>query len=175
MSTSKKIRSVISGIFMLVFCFIMIKFPEEGSIIVIPILGLSLLLYGLKMLIYYFTMAIHMVDGKMVLYESLIIIDLGAFTAFMATVPPIYGIIYLVGFVVVTGVLDMLEAREAKKMGGHWRISFYFAALEILAVIPMLIFIDSHKSLVYIYCFVLLHSALGKIISAFRKTDVVYI
>lgn len=175
MSTSKKITSVLTGIVMIAFCVVMLLNPDVGCYIVIPLLGLSLLLYGIKLLIYYFTMAIHMVDGKLVLYESLIIIDFGVFTGFMATVPAVYGIIYLVGSVVVSGVLDIMEARESKKMGGHWRLSFYFAALEILSIIPMLIFIDSQRSLVYIYCFMLLHSAIGKIISAFRKTDVVYV
>ena len=43
------------------------------------ILGVALLSSGIKQFIYFFSMGIHMIGGKMILYRALITLDLSFF------------------------------------------------------------------------------------------------
>ena len=80
MTKMQRVKQVLSALLMMGCCFILIKEPELGYAIVAMILSVSLLLYAIRCLIYYFTMARHMVGGRSVLYTGIILLDLAVFT-----------------------------------------------------------------------------------------------
>ena len=173
MTAVGRVTKILTALFSILFAVLMIRDPEDGYALVVPILGITLLVYGIRLLVYYFSMARFMVDGRMVFYKGIILLDLGLFTGLIAEIPMVYGMIYLVGGLVVSGVLDVMRAFEAKKLEGSWKRTLVIGILKILIIIPSLMFMDSLKVLVYIYCFGLINTAVGNIISAFRKTYMV--
>ena len=90
MNSIQRIRKFLSGLGMLLGSVILITAPEDGYYIVAFLLSVSLLLSGIKSLVYYITMARHMVGGRIVLCKSLILIDLALFTMTAITIPQIY-------------------------------------------------------------------------------------
>lgn len=176
MSKVQRVKSLLVGILMLFSAFIMIYKPDLGYQLVIAILSISLLLYGIKSLIYYFTMARFMVGGKASLYKGIIIFDLGMFTMTLTDIPKTYIILYLVAVNIFAGGVDILSAVDAKKTGSpSWRFKLISGVISILIAICCIVFHSSTRIMVYIYCFGLVYSAIFKIISAFRKSAIVYI
>ena len=176
MSKVQRVESFLIGIVMILLAVIMIRSPELGYYLVIFILGITLLIYGIRSLIYYFTMACHMVGGKAILYKGFIIFDLGIFTFTLTDIPIVYVLLYLIGVHLISGGLDILSAIDAKKAGSHsWRLKLIGGILSILIAVACIIYRNSTTLMVYIYSSGLIYSGIFKIISAFRKTAIVYI
>lgn len=161
---------------MLFFAAVMINLPEFGYGLVMLLLSVSLLLYGARYLVYYFTMARFMVGGKASLYLGIILFDLGMFSMTLTTIPKTYVIMYLAGANLIAGGIDILSAVDAKKTGSpSWRMKLAGGVVCVAAAVTCVLCGDNQKMMVYIYCFGLVNSAVFKIISAFRKTAIVYI
>lgn len=60
-------------------------------------------------------------DGKRILYNGMIIFDLGAFTVALADIPRFYIMIYLMGGIIFTGAIEILRAMEKKKLGAGYK------------------------------------------------------
>ncbi len=179
MTGLKRIGNIMTGLLMMASSFIMLLFPENGFFIVAVILTVSLLVYGVRTLIYYFTMARHMVGGRVVLYIGVIVIDLGVFSMTVADNPSFFIIIYLLLIHIFSGLIDILRALEAKRIEApSWKMTFASGVVNIAvgtaAFIAGVVF-GSKDMLVYIYSAGLFYSAVLKIAMAFRKTAVVYI
>ena len=179
MTKMQRVKQVLSALLMMGCCFILIKEPELGYAIVALILSVSLLLYAIRCLIYYFTMARHMVGGRSVLYTGIILLDLAVFTISMVDNPQLYIIVYLLVIHAFAGVLDILRALEARRYEAPaWRRSMVNGVgnlvIAVLAVVIGL-FLKSQKDLVYLYAVCLFYSACVQLVSAFRKTAIVYI
>ena len=129
-------------------------------------------------LVYYFSMARHMVGGKRILYQGLIVFDLGIFTLTMAYNHTVYVILYLLAIHAFAGVVDVMRAMEARRFDGPWRMDMATGvvnvAIAILAVICGF-FLNSMQDIVYIYASGLIYSAVLKIVNALRKTSIIYI
>ena len=97
MTSVQRVKKVLAGILMLVCCFALVTDPETGFYFVALILSVSLFLYAARSLIYYFTMARHMVGGKSILFRGIIVLDLAVFTFSMVDDPKLYIILYLLG------------------------------------------------------------------------------
>ena len=179
MTALQRTRNIITGIFMIASCIVLLCFPEVGYLFVMFILSLSLVVSGLKTLLYYFTMARKMVGGQAILYRGVMILDLGIFTLTIADNPTVFVIIYLLLIHLFSGVIDILRALEEKGVQApSWRFKFGSGVVNI--VLALLAFIagtvmKSMETLVYIYCLGLFYSASARIISAFRRTAIVYI
>ena len=78
MTSVQRVKKVLAGILMLVCCFALVVNPETGFYFVALILSVSLFLYAVRSLLYYFTMARHMVGGKSILFRGIIVLDLHA-------------------------------------------------------------------------------------------------
>ena len=71
MTVFQRIRGVFVGVLMLVFAVILIVNPSDDIyMLLIIILALGLAISGIKDIIFYFTMARHMVGGKMILVQG---------------------------------------------------------------------------------------------------------
>ena len=179
MSSFQRIKSIVFGVLMVLFALIMFWMPEDWYDTVTVLMSLSLMLYGVKLLFFYFSMARHMVGGKIMLYQAIIILDLSLFTISMASMSSFTIIIYLLGIFGFTGVIDILRAFEAKSnCYKHWKLKFLTGCICVVFVIIMAVLGLIFKNtaiLVYGYCISLFYSGVVRIVTAFRKTAMVYI
>ena len=171
-----RIRNVFIGILMLLLSLIMLLLkPEDAFLIAAIILSLALLITGIRLLVFYFTMARHMVGGKIQLYVGLIVLDFGIFTMTLTKIPHLYLILYLLGTHAFGGVINILRALEAKRNGAPWKLKLSQGVVNLIVAVLCMFSLESTKLLVILYCLGLIYSALVRIISAFRRTSIVYI
>lgn len=176
MSGGQRIKNVLIGILTIMGAVILIAFPEEGIIITASILSLSLFVYGIKTLIYYITMTRHMVGGRIMLYLAVVVLDLGMFTMMLTNIPKMYIALYLVVVYAFSGAIDIMRALEARKyQAPSWRFSLISGIINVVIAILCIVFIGSTNMIVYLYSAGLIYSAIVRIITAFRKTAIVYI
>lgn len=175
MNDLQKAGTVASGILMLVTGVILFLVPDDGTFYVAVILAITLFLIGMRLLVYYFTMARRMVGGRAVLLLGVFLLDFCAFTVTILDEPRIMVILYLVGWHGFSGLVSILRAREAKIHKGNWKLKAANGVINILVVIGCICFIKNRTVLTGIYATGLCYSAFTRIISAFRKTQIVYI
>ena len=176
MSSGQRIKNVLIGVLIILGAVILIAFPEEGIIITASILSLSLFVYGIKTLIYYITMTRHMVGGRIMLYLAVVVLDLGMFTMMLTNIPKMYIALYLVVVYAFSGAIDIMRALEAKKyQAPSWRFSLISGIISVVIAILCIVFIGSTNMIVYLYSAGLIYSAIARIVTAFRKTAIVYI
>ena len=169
MTKRQKLKNIMIAILDVVFGIIMIAVPDFGYLMIIGIMSVTLLFYGLKKLLFYFTMARHMVGGKRILYDGMIIFDLGAFTVAMADIPRFYIMIYLMGGIIFSGVIEVLRSMEKKKLGAGYKFKLTQGIVCILIGIFGMIFSKDTNYIVYFYCIGMLYSAYIRIAEVFRK------
>ena len=171
-----RIINVAIAVILILAILIQVLVPGLGYSIVVLILCASLLIYGIRQLIYYFTMARHMVDGKKILYLGILIVDAGLFTLSLSNVPPLYIMLYLIAVYAFAGVMRILRALEEKKMGSPaFKWTLLNGILHILIAALCAVFIRSADIAVYIYGAGLFISAIMRLVKAFRKNEVLYI
>lgn len=176
MGKLQRLMRIVTGLLTLICAIILLVLPVEGYVIVVVIASISLALYGLKSLIYYFTMARHMVEGRMLLYKAVILLDLGLFAMTLTDVPTFYIILYLAGTNIFSGVVDILRGMESKKLaGGHWKRKVLSGAISVAFSLSCLFSLSSVELATYLFAAGLLFSGAERIASAFKKTAIVYI
>ena len=176
MSKLQRVGNVLSGIITIFCAILLVSYPEYGYPLIFLLLCISLIAYGVRSVIYYFTMARFMVGGKAMLYKGVVVLDLGLFTLSLSSVPQIYIILYLAAVHLFTGGVDILSAIDSKRSGSPaWKLKLAGGILSVLIALTCILFGRNQTLAVYIYCSGLIYSAIFKIISAFRKTAIVYI
>lgn len=183
MSYFQRVKKIAASIFMLLVALLLILmagegYAEEGFLTVVAIIILYQLFAGMSYLWYYLSMARHMVGGKKILTKSVLLLDLGFFTSSMFQMSSFVVVLYLLGFYAFSGVIDILRSLEAKRNGISWKLKFGNGCIGILISIALVVsglFNNQMNILVYGYSLSLLYAALTRLISAFRKTKVVYI
>ena len=178
MNRVQRIQKFLSGLCMLLGSLLLVVEPESGYYVIAILLSLSLLLSGIRYMIYYFTMARNMVGGKSIFYRALILMDLGLFTMTVITIPKIYLICHLLVSHGFSGVVDMLKAYEDKKMeASSWRMSFVYGLGNLLISLTALscAVVRLNWLVVDIYSIGLAYSGIMQMVSAFRRTAIIYI
>jgi hypothetical protein len=179
MTAFQKIKNIVIAIFMLIGSAIIFWVPEDGITLIVLILSISLIINGLRNIIYYFTMARHMVGGRSILYTGVIIFDLGVFSLSVSDNSDRFVILYMLIIHMFSGLVDILRALESKRMSApSWRFKFSSGVVNIAIAIAAFVSGYMFKSLTliaYIYSAGLIYSAISRIITAFRKTAIVYI
>ena len=176
MTLAQRVQNILTGLLMLLISVLLFTGGEDGYPLVLLILTVTLLVAGLRELIYYFSMARHMVGGKEILYRGLIIFDVGIFTLTLSEVPGLYVMLYLLVIHGFAGVVDVLRALEARRMqAGSWWLSLSTGIANLLVVAACIIFAGSAEKLVLIYAVGLAYNSLLRIASAFRRSAIVYI
>ncbi len=161
---------------MIVMSLLLLVMGEDGFSIVALILCISLLIYGIRELIYFFTMARHMVGGRRSLYLGVLIIDIAIFSLSLSDDSPLYIMIYLIVIHAVSGVIDILRALEPKKIGSKaYKWQLFTGIINLLIAIACAVFIRSMLVCVYIYAAGLLYSAIVQIVRVFVKNPALYI
>lgn len=179
MSRFQRIRSFITGSIFLLFSLLLLFLPKDSYGTITLIIAYILLFYGARQLIYYLWMARHMVGGKIILYEAIIILDLGLFTYSLYDDNSLTILIFLLIIYAFTGLVDILRAFEEKKNGSRrWvrkliagsAMVIFAAALVVLALV-----MKNTLILKYGFCLSGIYVACRRIASAFKKTAIVYI
>lgn len=177
MSRVKHLGSILVGLIMIIWAFILTIFtPKEAYATIIMVLCLGLLIFGIRELHFYLTMAKHMTGGKTKLYRAIILIDMGLFTMALTDVPLVYVMLYLASIHLFTGGVDILRALEARNLqAGSWKMQFIHGLINVILAVLCLIFIKSTSTAINIYALGLAWSGVMRIIQATRKTEIVYI
>jgi uncharacterized membrane protein HdeD (DUF308 family) len=177
MSLFKRLKELLIALVTVIFGILLIFAGEEGQLIVVCIICLFLFFEGIYLLIYYMRMARHMVGGKRILISSILTLDLGLLTLQMISMNTTI-LIYLLSIFAFTGVIDILRSIEAKHYGGHWKVKFINGCIYIIISVALIIagvFVNDSYFLVCCFSISLIYSAFIRILSAFRKTTIVYI
>ena len=177
MTVFQRIRGVIAGLIMMAVAVFFIIRPSDGAYAyVIAVLSLGLAIKGLKDIIFYFTMARHMVGGKMILIQGVIILDFALLTGSLSDVPKIYVLLYLVAIHAFSGVVEILRAMEARKtVSGPWKMKFSHGVINFLLALACFVFIRQTHTALIIYCIGLFYSAVMRIIYSCQRTTFVLI
>ena len=176
MSNSKRVLRILRGLVLLLCSALLLWQPDDGYLFVVFILDLSLILYGFRLLFYYFTMARYTVGGMAVFYKSILVIDAGLFMFGLRETPQKYVMLYLIAGLIFSGGVDVLEATGARKLeAASWKYQFFYGAVKILAAVVCLFCLNSVRLVTLVYSAGLVHSALSDIVSACRRTAIVYI
>lgn len=179
MSYFQRIKSFVRGFFTLLLALVLFIFPEKGIYIVAAILTLMLFVYGFRQMVFYFSMARHMVGGKSTLYRGIIALDIALFLSSSVAFSDYIVMFYLIFFYGFSGFIDVLRAFEAKNNGASLLSSkLITGVLSVLFAIALFvtgIIIGDKEVVVFGYCLMLVYSAVVRIVTTFRKTAIVYI
>ena len=77
MTKLQRISNILTGLVLILISILIFVIPESGYPFAVTIIGLTLTATGLRLLIYYLTMARHMVGGKLMLFIGIIALDAG--------------------------------------------------------------------------------------------------
>ncbi|MBE5860672.1 MAG: hypothetical protein E7301_11205 [Butyrivibrio sp.] len=171
----RRISLIVRGAIMLISAFILI-FAMDGYIVLIHLLAITLAFSGIGNIYYYVTMARHMVEGRMILYKGLIMLDFGIFSYAMSDIPRYYILLYLLGIHLFSGVVEILRAIEAKRYGATaWWLKLVHGIVNFVLVFVCVRFIRNLNTVTILYAVGLIYSGITQIATATRKTKVVYI
>lgn len=177
MTIFQRMTNVLVGILMLAVAIFFIVDPsDEAYFFVIGVLTTGLTVKAIKNIIFYFTLARHMVGGKMILLKGVIMLDFAMFTGSMSDVPKIYILLYLIAIHAFSGAVEVLRALEAKHaVSGPWKMKFTHGIIDFFLALSCLVFIRHPFTALIIYCIGLIYSALMRIAGAFRRTTFILI
>lgn len=176
MSSVRRILKILYGVFLLLSAALLLIMPKEGAMIVIFVLDLALLIYGIRMFIYYFTLARYMVGGIMTLYKSMIVIDFGLFIFYLDEIPYRFMLFYLLAMMGLSGITTILSALEMKRLENHsWKFKLAYGLTSIMLVAGSLIMSGSEKIVTVVFCAGLINAACYHIRMAFKKSAIIYI
>ena len=176
MGLTKRVLNVIASLIILALGVFMLLDPKNSYKLVVLLLMITLIVKGLRLLVYYFKMARHTVGGIVFLYQGVLLLDAGIFALSLDNVPVVYTMLYLIVCMLVAGGIDVMRSNQARIMEtGKWKLQMVYGAGNIILSILGIIFIFSGTWVAIIYAVSLLHSGVCRMITAFRKTAVVYI
>ena len=179
MTLVQRIKKCIGAVLTFLCAFLLVYAGEDGYALVMLLLCISSILSGVRYIIFYFTMARHMVDGLGILFKGIILLDFGLFTMSISQNYSLFIVVYLLAVHAFSGVINILHALEARRLHApSWRLNLTEGILNIAfataAVISGFVF-NSLKDVTWIYASSLFYSAILKLIMVFRKTAIVYI
>jgi uncharacterized membrane protein HdeD (DUF308 family) len=176
MSAFLRIEHFLTGILMVLTSLMILLFPEDGHHILIVCVSITLVAVGLRSLVFYVTMARHMVGGRAILYFGIFLFDLGIFTCTLYDIPQAMIMLYLSAIHAFSGIMNILRSRESHRMhASNWQLSLVSGISSIAIACICAIFIGSVKTALLIYGFGLAYTGIVRIISAFQRTRTVFI
>ena len=179
MSRFGRILHAIAALFMIAIAVLTFFLDAiHGLKLVLLVIQAGMTLRGLRAIVYYFSMARHMVGGKNVLFRGMIFLDLGVLAGTIFEHPAVYTLIYISLLHIFTGAVSALRANESRKIGTSWKMKMAYGITNILLALIVVICgiaFDNLRIAVWVYSIGLIYSSILRIISSFRKTEIVYI
>ena len=170
MKIHKRILHILIGIGLILVAVLLVLFEELGPVIIALIVGISMLIFGIRCFVAYFTKFRYMVGGRNQLYIGILSLDLGLLLGSASSGSTFLILLYLLGIRLVTGVIDLLRALEAKKHNSPWVIKLIAGIISLGTVILGVIYFRDPETVVDIFCIGLVISAVEHFITAFRKS-----
>ena len=176
MTVFQRIKNLITGLLLIIGAVVLLTMPEDGFVIIAAFIMVSLLLMGLRYLFYYFHMARNMVGGKYFLCLGIFLIDLGLLTFSMTDEPRWALILYLLGFHAFSCVVNLAKGIQERHYGAPaWKVDTVQGIVNAVVFFFCLFHLRSPVYFLWVYCAGLFYSAAVRIVSAFRRTAIVYI
>ena len=177
MTVFQRIKEILFAFLMLAVAAVLIADPTDKKYaFVILLLAAGLALRAIRDICFYFGMARHMVGGKMILFQGVVLLDFALFTASLTDIPRIFILLYLVAIHLFSGIIEILRALEARRtVGGPWKLKCSHGIVNFALAISCFVFIRQASTVLIIYSIGLIYSALIRIISALRKTAFIVI
>ena len=150
----------------------------HGLKLILLIIQATMSLRGFQAIAYYISMGRHMVGGQNVLYRGMVFLDLGILAGTIFEHPAVYTLIYISLLHVFTGAVSVLRANEARKIGAPWKLKMAYGITNVLLAAAVVICGVAYNQLgvaVWVYSIGIIYSSILRIITAFRKTEIVYI
>ena len=174
-----RILSAIAALITIAFSILLFYLDAiHGLKLILLIIQTTMSLRGLQTIVYYLSMGRHMVGGQNVLYRGMIFLDLGILAGTIFEHPVVYTLVYISLLHVFTGAVSVLRANESRKIGAPWKLKMAYGITNILlaaAVVISGIASEQLRVAVWIYSIGIIYSSILRIITAFRKTEIVYI
>lgn len=171
----RNLANIALGALMISCSAVLMLAPQDGLSIVAMVLGIGLAVYGVRKLVYFFTMARHKVGGLSVLFVGVIALDAGAFMLTLVDDTQFFIAFYLIGYNVLEGVFGIVHAVEAKMLESRWKASMFHAIVNLALAVACLAFVGSARIIIAIFCIGLIYNGCVRIASAFRPTEIIYI
>ena len=175
MSSLQKIGKVVLGILMAACGALVLAYPKDGLDVMGWFFSVALAIAGIRLLCYYLSMGRHMVGGKALLFLGILLVDFGVLAASLTDSPNVYLVVYLIAIHAFTGLINLLRANEAKKVGGQWQFTMLQGVVSLLIAVACVVFIKSPDTIALIFCAGMFWSAGVNIVSAFKQTQIVYV
>lgn len=176
MSKTRRVFNIIAAIFMIQSALILMLVPDIAFRLISMFVGLILVYYGARYLIYYLTHAQHMIGGKWLFLVGLIMFDMGVFATTLYNQAQAILIVYVVAAHLVAAGLNIVRAVGNKRDNNPgWKIDLAQGIGNIAQVVLCLVFINYVEIPVFIYCAGVIYSAVLLIIQSCKKTAIVYV
>ena len=176
MGKARRVFNVLTGLFTILFGLFMFSGQDRAYTAMLFFLEFALIIRGVRLLVYYNSMARHMVGGKIILYEGIFFLDIGLLFVSIDDLPWMYVMLYLVIGLAISGVVDLLRANEIRLLeSGHWKYHAFTGIVKILATVISFASFKYPFILVGVYSFGVVHSGVARIVSAVRPGAIVYI
>ena len=175
MTKTRRIVNIVAGLFMILVAFLLAVDANQTYPTVIFILGITTLISSIQSMVYYISMARHMVGGRTILYRSIIMLDLSLFTLSLTDVPLYCIVLYLAGIHIFAAFVDIMRSIESMRLRApSWRLSFISGLVNLILGVLCIVFIENVTVAVGIYSLGLAYSGMTRIIQAFRKNKTLY-
>ncbi len=176
MTYFQRIKEIVLNLMKIAGALLIMSDPSWGYLVIILILSVVMTFMGIKGLVYYFTMARFMVDGRGIFYKGVILLDFGILAGTLTDVPQYYIFLYLIAIHAFSGLVEILRAREEKEYQSRlWIMKGMHGLIDFFIAVACIVFIRYPDIAVLIYCIGVIYSAVTSILYAFRKTRFVYI
>ena len=169
MITSTRILNLLHAIALIFLIMLLLAIPDIAPQLIAGVLGLTLIVLGIRSLISYVVTFRHMIRGKLTLYMGVLTLDMGLLIMHVQSNSRLIILIFLLGFRLFSGAINLAQALQSRKIGGQWRFKAVTGILNLGIALVGLLFIRHTETLIYIYSIGLAFSAVEKIIAAFRK------
>lgn len=175
MSLGKKIFVVITSILMLLLAVDLFFEDVYGYYFIITVLVIYLAIRAVQSVWFYFSMARHMVGGLFHFYQAVLFVDLMLFAPVLLYAPRWVMVLYLNGMIIFSGIVDILGAREQKKMmWPRWKLKMSLGISKVVFAIAAMIFMNAPERLAMVYAVALAYTAIMRVIDVFRARNVAY-
>jgi len=175
MGSVRRAMYFITGLGMVAGGVLSVVLPEVAVSVILLVLRIWLTLAGIRYIVYYISMARHMVDGIYIFYKGIFLFDVGIFSLCFENLPPMYAMMFLVFNLAVAGGVDVMRANEQRKLEvSDWLFKMLFGIFQILIALACFFFLNSVRAITIVYGVGLGYSGIVRIILAFRRRAIVY-
>ncbi len=176
MTKMQKIKNILIAISMILMAALFILDSDLGYDVIVILLSVYFIVNGIRTLWFFFTMAPRMVGGRRILYQGILILNLGIFTMVLNVTPTVYVMLYLCGVYLFTGGIDIMNAVDAKKMGSpFFKRKLITGIINVLIGVLCVVFLRDTEMLVYVFAGGFIYKAVIRIIATYQKSEMVYV